>query len=235
MSDSLDKAEDDIIRSWHINAQPWAKALQFQQIASRRLVTDQAMIDAVQSVAPRTVLDIGCGEGWLARALARGGVEVMGIDVVPALISAAKRLGPGTFAVHSYADVAAKTLNCGSFDAVVCNFSLLGKESVESLIGAIGGYLNPRGHFILQTLHPVAACGDRPYRDGWRPGSWTGFSADFSDPAPWFFRTMASWYAMLLRCGFEVVECREPTLRDATAPSSLVLICRQRDTPVNVI
>jgi 2-polyprenyl-3-methyl-5-hydroxy-6-metoxy-1,4-benzoquinol methylase len=228
MSDSLDEAEEDIIRSWHINAQPWTKALQFQQIASRRLVTDRAIVDAVLGIAPRTVLDIGCGEGWLARALARSGVEVLGIDVVPALIAEARRLGPGAFEVHSYADVAAKSLDRGSFDVAVCNFSLLGQESVESLLGAVGSYLNPGGRFILQTLHPVAACGDRPYRDGWRPGSWAGFGADFSDPAPWFFRTLASWYAMLLRCGFEVVECREPTGRDGTAPSSLLFICGQR-------
>lgn len=227
MSDFLDQPEADIIRSWHTNARQWTKALRCRQIASRRLVTDQAIIDAVLSVAPCSVLDMGCGEGWLARALMRSGVEVLGIDVVPALIAEAKRLGPSTFEVHSYLDVAAGTLKCRSFDAVVCNFSLLGRESVEVLIGALDGCLNPGGHFVLQTLHPVAACGALPYRDGWRPGSWAGFSDEFSDPPPWFFRTVASWYAMLRRCGFDVVECREPTADDASAPSSLIFICRR--------
>jgi 2-polyprenyl-3-methyl-5-hydroxy-6-metoxy-1,4-benzoquinol methylase len=230
MSDPSQNAEHDIIRSWHINAVPWATALRHQAIASRRLVTDQAIIDAVRSVDPHRVLDIGCGEGWLARALGRPGVDVLGIDVVPDLISEARRLGPGSFEVHSYLDVASKRLDCGTFDAAVCNFSLLGKESVESLVGAIGAYLNVPGYFIVQTLHPLAACGDHPYHDGWRNGSWAGFSPEFSDPAPWYFRTLASWYAMLRRCGFEVIECREPTARDAAAPASLIFICSQRST-----
>jgi 2-polyprenyl-3-methyl-5-hydroxy-6-metoxy-1,4-benzoquinol methylase len=230
MSDPLyasegDTSEDEIIRSWYVNAEPWTRALRAQSIASRKLVTDQAIIDAVRSVAPRRVLDIGCGEGWLARALHGFGVDVLGIDVVPALIAEAKRLGPGEFEVCSYRDVATRTWNRGSFDAVICNFSLLGNESVESLIGAAGAYLNVPGYLIVQTLHPVAACGAQPYRDGWRAGSWAGFSPEFSDPAPWYFRTLASWYAMLRRCGFEMVECREPTAHGATAPSSIVYIC----------
>ena len=225
-----DAPEDEIIRSWYVNAQPWTRALRSQSIASRKLVTDQAVIDAVRSVAPTRVLDVGCGEGWLARALHGFGLDVLGIDVVPALIAEAKRLGCGDFEVCSYRDVAAGVLNRGSFDAVVCNFSLLGNESVEAFVAAVGSYLRVPGYFIVQTLHPVAACGARSYEDGWRAGSWAGFSPEFSDPAPWFFRTLASWYAMLRRHGFEVVECREPTTHGAAAPSSVIFICSQRGT-----
>ncbi|MDB6086601.1 MAG: methyltransferase type 12 [Gammaproteobacteria bacterium] len=234
MSDELDLSEDEIIRSWHVNAQPWTEAVRSRSIASRKLVTDQAIVDAVQGVGPRRVLDIGCGEGWLARALHRAGMEVLGIDVVPALIAEAKRKGGGDFEIQSYRDLAARAPEFGPFDAVVCNFSLLGRGSVELLLGAVGRCLNVHGHLIVQTLHPVPACGNQPYRDGWRAGSWTGFGPDFSDPAPWFFRTLGSWYAMLRRCGFEVVECREPTARDATTPSSVIFLCNQRGTAAQV-
>ncbi|HWJ37006.1 MAG TPA: class I SAM-dependent methyltransferase [Steroidobacteraceae bacterium] len=230
MSDESDIAEDEIIRSWHVNAEPWTEAVRSQSIASRKLVTDKAIVDAVRSVDPRRVLDIGCGEGWLARALRGLGVNVFGIDVVPALIAEAKRHGGGDFEIHSYRDFASRRANFGSFDAAVCNFSLLGRESVESLLGTVGMCLNAPGYLIVQTLHPVAACGSQPYEDGWRAGSWSGFSPDFTDPAPWFFRTLASWYAMLRRCGFDVVECREPTVRGATIPSSIIYICSQRST-----
>jgi 2-polyprenyl-3-methyl-5-hydroxy-6-metoxy-1,4-benzoquinol methylase len=228
MKEPMDPCEDDIVRSWHVNAEPWTRAIRLQSIASRKLVTDQAIVDAVRGVAPRRVLDIGCGEGWLARALRGHGIDVLGIDVVPALVAEAERLGPGDFEVHSYEELAQGRLNRGVFDAAVCNFSLLGEDSVEAIVRAVHSYLNAGGYFLVQTLHPVVACGAQPYRDGWRAGSWSGFSADFTDPAPWFFRTLASWYAMLRRCGFEVVECREPTARDAAAPSSVIFICGQR-------
>jgi SAM-dependent methyltransferase len=228
MSRDQNTQEQDIIRSWHANAEPWARAVQTASIASRKLVTDQAIVDAVASVDAQTVLDIGCGEGWLARALGRLGMQVHGIDVVPSLIAAAVKLGGGEFEVRPYSDIAHRRLTIGPFDAAVCNFSLLGNESVESLIGGIGAYLGVTGCFIVQTLHPAAACGDAPYRDGWRAGSWAGFGAEFSDPAPWYFRTLASWYAMLRRCGFDVIECRAPRARAAIAPSSILFICRQR-------
>jgi hypothetical protein len=99
---------------------------------------------------------------------------------------------------------------------------------VNSLLGAIPHYLDAAGHLIVQTLHPVAACGEHPYQDGWRAGNWAGFGAEFSDPAPWYFRTLASWVSMLRGSGFEILECREPTAPDANAPASVIFICKTR-------
>ena len=227
MDQSSEPAEERIIRSWHVNAQPWADAVRLQQIASRKLVTDRAIVEAVTNAAPRDVLDVGCGEGWLARALNQNGARVLGIDVVPALVEQARRLGGGEFRVHAYDDLAARRLDADPFDVVVCNFSLLGHQSVEMLIAAARGYLRPKGSLIIQTLHPVVACGNHAYDDGWREGSWNGFSAEFRDPPPWYFRTVQSWYAMLLRCGFHMAELREPTAARAASPASVIFICHQ--------
>jgi 2-polyprenyl-3-methyl-5-hydroxy-6-metoxy-1,4-benzoquinol methylase len=228
MNDLPDTHETQIIRSWHANAKQWARAIQSGSIDSRKLVTDRAIVDAVSSVRPSRVLDLGCGEGWLARTLSALGVRVTGVDAVPELIAEAVRLGGAEFQLQSYADIANRQWRCAPFDAAVCNFSLLGKESVESLLGTLGAYLEDAGHLIVQTLHPVSACGGSPYRDGWRAGSWQGFGADFSDPAPWYFRTLESWVAMLRQSGFDVQECREPTAAGAIAPASVIFICGVR-------
>jgi 2-polyprenyl-3-methyl-5-hydroxy-6-metoxy-1,4-benzoquinol methylase len=232
MNSPQDPRELHIIRSWHSNAQAWSRAIRTASIASRQLVTNQATIDAVAGVSPRRVLDIGCGEGWLARALHALGMEVIGIDVVPDLIAraggSAGEESRGEFYVCDYASIANRHWRHGPFDAVVCNFSLLGEESVESLVAALPFYLRDPGYLIIQTLHPVAACGDAAYRDGWREGSWRGFSNDFSDPAPWYFRTVESWSALLRRCGFDIVECREPCAADAVTPASILWVCRAR-------
>jgi 2-polyprenyl-3-methyl-5-hydroxy-6-metoxy-1,4-benzoquinol methylase len=233
--ESEDPREQAIIRSWYSNAAPWSHAIRTASIASRKLVTNQAIIDAVASIAPARVLDLGCGEGWLARSLAGHGIRVTGIDVVPELIAqatsgSAVAGSPASpeFLVQDYASIASRQWVGGIFDAAVCNFSLLGAESVESLIGALPFYLGRSGRLIIQTLHPVAACGDQPYEDGWRAGSWLGFSSDFRDPAPWYFRTIESWQAMLRRCGFEIFECREPTAPGAVTPASIIWIGRLR-------
>ncbi|MDT8399726.1 MAG: methyltransferase domain-containing protein [Pseudomonadales bacterium] len=176
-----------IVESWGRNALPWIAAVREGQIESRRQITDQAIIDVISSRLPHSVLDIGCGEGWLARELAARGMHVVGTDVVPKLVEEARRAGGGDCRVLSYEEIAAGKLKV-SVDVVVCNFALLGKESVEGVFGAVPSLLNPQGAFVVQTLHPVLACGDLPYRDGWRQGSWAGFSTAFSDPAPWYFR-----------------------------------------------
>src|SRR5215207_9655061 len=180
-----------IIESWHTNATPWTAAVREQRIESRKLVTDRAIVDAVMSRRPASVLDIGCGEGWLVRALvAQGVTRAYGVDVVPALIERARAAGGGDFRVASYEAIARGDLDL-TVDVAVANFALIGKEAVDGLIATIPALLRPGGALVIQTLHPLVACGDQPYMDGWRTGSWAGFSEDFSDPAPWYFRTLA--------------------------------------------
>jgi hypothetical protein len=149
---SPDPEEQQIIDSWHVNAAPWARAIRAADIASRKLVTDQAIVDAVSSVS--------------------------------------------------------------------C--------TVDSLIAALPWYLDRPGYLLVQTLHPVAACGELPYRDGWRDGNWSGFSSDFNQPAPWYFRTLKTWRRLLPRCGFEILECREPKAAGAVTPASVIWICKAR-------
>ena len=216
-------SDERIVDSWRKNASPWTIAVRENQIASRTLVTNRAIVDAVLSRSPRTVLDIGCGEGWLARALAEHGVSAVGVDVVPALIEQARKAGGGEFRISSYEDIAAGRLDV-SVDLVVANFSLIGKESVEGVVRRAPSLLNSGGSLVIQTLHPVASCGDESYADGWRTGSWAGFSEEFSDPAPWYFRTMESWESLLADSGFRILEAREPAHPETGKPASVIFI-----------
>jgi 2-polyprenyl-3-methyl-5-hydroxy-6-metoxy-1,4-benzoquinol methylase len=223
-------SDANIVESWRHNVDAWTAAVRERRIESRELVTDRAIVDAVLSRSPRSVLDLGCGEGWLGRALAARGIQVLGIDVIPGLIERAKAAGGGDFRVASYDEVAAGALDFRA-DAAVCNFSLLGHESVNTVFAAMPALLKPHGIFIIQTLHPMVACGDRPYQDGWREGSWAGFSADFTNPAPWYFRTLASWLALLGTHRLQLLELREPLHPRTQQPASLIFIAAAAGPP----
>jgi 2-polyprenyl-3-methyl-5-hydroxy-6-metoxy-1,4-benzoquinol methylase len=217
-------SDEKIVESWQRNAAPWTAAIRENQIESRKLVTNQAIIDAVLSRSPKSILDIGCGEGWLTRALAAKGIRAIGCDVVPDLIEQARRGGGGFFHVASYEDLARGKLDA-KVDVAIANFSLIGKESVDNLVRHSPKLLTNGGALIVQTLHPVVATGDLPYADGWRKGSWTGFSTDFTDPAPWYFRTIASWIALFRDSGLDLIEMREPMHPATGKPASAIFIC----------
>jgi len=219
-----------IIQSWHTNAKAWIDAIQNQGIESRNIVTNGAIVDAVMERKPSTVLDVGCGEGWLSRTLiarnfAASGLDVTGVDVVPELIENAKQFGSGMFYVYPYEKLAKEKIFNNKFDAVICNFSLIGKDDVEQLIRSIPNMLNRKGIFYIQTLHPLMCSKETEYEDGWRKGSWDGFGSQFKDPAPWYFRTIASWESLLRLSGFEIIERREPKFPENEKLASVIFIC----------
>ncbi|MGH9041349.1 MAG: class I SAM-dependent methyltransferase [Acidimicrobiia bacterium] len=50
--------------------------------------------DFVMGLAPASVLDAGCGTGRVAIELARRGIDVVGVDPDPSMITTARRLAP---------------------------------------------------------------------------------------------------------------------------------------------
>ena len=213
--------DESIVEAWSRNSDPWVAAVRGKEIASRALVTDAAIVAAVRSCAPGTGVDLGCGEGWLVRALPE--VRMVGVDAIAGLVAAAQASSGGDFRVMSYEEIAAGGLRL-SADVAVCNFSLIGDAATAGLLRAAPTYLRPGGTLIVQTVHPLAACGDAPYVDGWREGSWAGFSSDFADAPPWYFRTLASWVALFADSGLHLTSLREPVHPDTGKPVSLIMM-----------
>lgn len=233
MSATGDESEPDVRqrRSWEVNADAWTEAIRGGAVASREAGTNAAVLNAVRACGPASVLDVGCGEGWLAHALARRGTSVVGVDGSEGLIRAASD-GPGRFLVADYRSLADDpTIVPGPFDVVVCNFSLL-DEDVVPLLRALRRRLAPtRGRLVVQTLHPWAANGDAPYLDGWRVERFDAFGSAFPAAMPWYFRTLGSWWRTLGEADLEVVRIEEPGVSGGDpsgpgAPLSLLIVAR---------
>ena len=189
-------------------------------------MTDAAIVSAVLERNPRRVLDVGCGEGWLARTLSSHGIDVTGIDGSVPLIEAAQALGGGTFLALSYDELVADAARAGSeFDAIVANFSIL-DDRAEELVRALLNILADDGRLIVQTVHPLYAGGDSAYADGWRTETFGAMPGTWPEAMPWYFRTLGSWHGLLTEAGAVVDEIREPMYPDRAVPASILFICR---------
>ena len=218
-----------IAPTWDANAAAWTAAVRGRALPSRRLGTDAAVLDAVAATGARRVLDLGCGEGWLARALAARGLDVTGTDGAAALVAAAAAVphdGPGPaprYLVRTYEALAAEGVPDGPYDAVVASFALLG-EDLDGLLRAVRAAVRPGGALVVQTLHPLGVEG--PYAEGWREETFAGLGADWA-PMPWYFRPFGAWVRLLARTGWALADAAEPLHPETARPLSLVLTARR--------
>jgi len=215
--------EEKIIQSWHKNAHPWVSAIRNNEIESRRMVTNAAIIQTIHSLNVNSVLDIGCGEGWLTRSLNRFGISTTGFDIVDELLAAAKKEGEGTYVKLAYEDFHNYAFH-KTFDLAVCNFSLLGDKSVSSVFKSVPGCLEPGGKFVIQTIHPEVDSVMKNKASGWREGSWSGFSETFTDPAPWYFRTKNDWQQLFTENSFFLEKIIEPKHPQTNLPLSIIFV-----------
>ncbi|WP_063913740.1 bifunctional 2-polyprenyl-6-hydroxyphenol methylase/3-demethylubiquinol 3-O-methyltransferase UbiG [Pseudomonas sp. p21] len=217
--------EDTLLDSWQHNAQAWIDAVRSGAIESRRQVTDQAILLAILGRQPERVLDLGCGEGWLLRALGDRGVEAVGVDGDRALVDAARAAGSAEVHLASYAQLADAQAYVGKdYDLVCANFALL-QQDIIPLLAAMNALLVPGGALVIQTLHPWSVA-DGNYQDGWREESFAGLAGDWH-VMPWYFRTLASWLNALDMAGLRLVGLQEPQHPQSALPQSLLLVAER--------
>lgn len=209
--------KDQLRDSWVTNAAAWRDAVRERKIESRRVATDAAIVDVVTALAPKTVLDLGCGEGWLARQLTARGIDVAGVDASAPLIEAARELGGGSFHLASYEELALD----GPFDVVVANFSIL-EEDVGPIFTSAARL---GGTFVIQTVHPAYVSSGEPYVSGWRTETFASMDGEWAAPMPWYFRTIGDWVRVLAEHGFVIRDFREPLDAGQVRPLSMILAC----------
>jgi SAM-dependent methyltransferase len=128
----------------------------------QREYTDGADVEYEEQIIPlvvehfrgtRRVLDIGCGEGQVARGLAAAGVEVVGLDPSGPQITAARARGGGP----EYARANAERLPIAdrSVDAVLACLAFEHVQDLSSAVQELARVLVPGGRLLLLVGHPL--------------------------------------------------------------------------------
>jgi len=136
-----------------------------------------------------TVLDVGCGEGQLARRVADLGATVVGVDGSWAQIRAARARGGGPTYLRGSAT--ALPVASGSFAAVMACLVLEHVDPFEPAIDEIARVLAPGGCFVLFLNHPLLQAPGSGWVDDhilgeqyWRLGPYLPDDASIEEVAP---------------------------------------------------
>jgi ubiquinone/menaquinone biosynthesis C-methylase UbiE len=132
-----------------------------------RSLIDPVLIHLVGMVNGKRILDLGCGNGYLARRFAREGAAVTAIDASPGMIERALAHDPESKLGIDYRLSSASNLGPledGTFDIVFANMSLMDIEDAEAAIGEVARVLKTRGRFVASISHP---CFDNGKDSAW--------------------------------------------------------------------
>jgi len=132
-----------------------------------RTIIDPTVLRVLGDCKHKRVLDLGCGNGYLSRRLARDGAKVTAIDVSDRMILNAKAHDPKNLLGIEYVRSDAtslETIPSAEFDIVMANMSLMDIEDVASAIKEVSRVLKDGGRFVASICHP---CFDVMTHSGW--------------------------------------------------------------------
>ena len=114
-------------------------------------------INGLSPLAGKRVLDIGCGGGILADAMARKGAQVLGIDLATKSLKVAQlhALEAQTPQIN-YREISAEALAAeqpASFDVVTCMEMLEHVPNPQSIVAACAALVKPGGWVYFSTIN----------------------------------------------------------------------------------
>ncbi|MEV7732875.1 methyltransferase domain-containing protein [Streptomyces sp. NPDC088921] len=171
------------------------------------------------------ILDLGCGEGLITRALAMRGGSVVGIDPSPRMIrhaQTAEQAHPSG-ALYALDDgTSLATVAAGSVEWVTAGLSLNNVPDLAAAISAVRRVLVPGGHLVFTIPHPCFEAPHARWSGGvdeppgrvvgnyFAEGFWRSANPDGARRAGNQHRMLSTYVTSLVEHGFVIGRLAEP-------------------------
>ncbi len=114
-------------------------------------------LHVIGEVSGLTVLDAGCGEGYLSRILAQRGAQVTGIDISPRLVELARAQDPNGTITYQVADLSQPLPDYENhFDLIASLFVLNDVADYQGFLATLAAALKRAGRLVLFMNNPYS-------------------------------------------------------------------------------
>jgi ubiquinone/menaquinone biosynthesis C-methylase UbiE len=234
---------EEVGRFWNANADAWTKLARAGYDVYRDYLNTPAFFDMLPDVAGLAGLDIGCGEGYNTRLLAKRGARVTAIDIAEDFIANAREAEAREPLDIDYRVASAVDLPFAdaTFDFATAFMSFMDIPETDQVLAEAHRVLKPCGFLQFSISHP---CFDTPHRRNLRDAHGLTYAIEVGDyfrnldgevdewlfgaapphakqglakfKTPRFTRTISQWLNLLIDTGFQLERVAEPRPGDET-------------------
>jgi 2-polyprenyl-3-methyl-5-hydroxy-6-metoxy-1,4-benzoquinol methylase len=156
--DKIDFSETQ--ESWEQNSEEWIARVCIDMAgdSNRRFIIDPALWSLLDDVQGLSVLDAGCGNGYLTRVLATKGANAVGVDYSKAFVEYCTKIEAEMNLGCKFYEASITEMNdleSKSFDVVVSNIVMVDVLDYKTAFKEIARVLKDDGRFIWSNVHPV--------------------------------------------------------------------------------
>ncbi len=231
MKDDPPFTDDDSRAAWNEAADAWETFVESGQDYYRHVIHGPALLQVCGPLQDQDVLDLGCGQGYFSRQMARRGARVVAIDLAEEQVAHALRheqedpLGI-EYHVISAAQVA-EWFPDRQFDLATACMALHDMSDPQAALHGAFAVLRPGGRLAFSTPHP---CTDTPFREWERDDSidhgylkinhyfdsgptvlrWRMGRLTYHWDSPYWRHTISEWSAVIAAAGFLIRRLHEP-------------------------
>lgn len=235
---------DRIQKQWEDNAEAFTDLIAGVGTPHHKNILNPCVEELLGDVKGKTLLDAGCGEGYLARYYTKKGADVVAIDLSSTLIETSETITEqeGLEVDYRVGDVChIESIPDATFDIVLSNLVLLNIPCLEDALKEYYRILKIGGYLVFSIVHPAF--------NFYGPGSWEMGEKDpdtnrreglffkvdnyfdeqeyerywrtrngekFPAPISFFHRTLGTYLNGLIYAGFMLVDFREPRPTDGS-------------------